>query len=44
MEGLHQVGTVREKSVIKVHKTNELTQLALRLGLWEIADGLNFLR
>ena len=38
MEGLHQVGTVREKSMIKVHK---MTQVALRLGLW---DSLNFLR
>ena len=43
MKGLHQVGTMREKSVVKVHKTNKLMQLALRLGLWKIMDGLNFL-
>ena len=44
MEGLHQGGTVREKSMIKVHESNKLTQLALRLGLRKIANGLNFHR
>ena len=40
MEGLHQVGTVREKTVIKVHDANELT-----LGLWlgKVTNSLNFL-
>ena len=44
MEGLHQVGTVREKSVIKVHKSNKLAQLALILGLRKVTNGLNFHR
>ena len=41
--GLHQVGSVGEKSVVNVYKTDKLTLLALRLGLWKITDGLNFL-
>ncbi len=40
MEGLHQVGTVREKSMIKVYEYNEPTQLALRLGLRKVTNGL----
>ena len=43
MEGLHQFGTVREKSVIEVHKANELMQLVLSLGLGKVMNGLNFL-
>ena len=43
MEGLDQVGAVREKSVIEVHEANELTQLALSLGLGKVTNGLNFL-
>ena len=40
MYGLHQFGTLRKKTVINIHKSNELT---LRLGLREVADDLNFL-
>ena len=43
MEGLHQVGTVREKTVIKVQEANELTQLALGLCLGKVTNSLNFL-
>ena len=44
MEGLHQVGAVREKSMVKVHESNKLTQLALRLGSGKVTNGLDFLR
>ena len=33
----------REKVMVKVHKSDKLTQLALRLGLREVTDSLNFL-
>jgi len=44
MEGLHQLRTVREETVIKVHESNELAEMVLGLGLWKVTDSLNFLR
>ena len=45
MERLHQVGTVREKSMIKVHETNKLMQLhGVETEVRKITDGLNLHR
>ena len=44
MEGLHEASTVWEKAVIEIHQSYEPTKLALRLRLWKITNGLNFLR
>jgi len=44
MEGLHQLRTVREETVIKVHESNEPVEMVLGLGLWKVTDSLNFLR
>ena len=35
---------MREKAVVKVHESNESAELTLRLGLREVANGLNFVR
>ena len=43
VKGLHMVGTVRQEPVVKVDEVNKPLQLAFRLGLGEILDGLNFL-
>ena len=32
----------REKAMVKVHKSDKLMQLALRLGLMEVTDSLAF--
>ena len=38
---MHELSTMRDKAEIKVHQSNELAQLALKLGEWEITDSLH---
>ena len=44
MEGLHQIGTLGEKPVVEVYKSNELTQLVLGLRSRKVMNNLDFLR
>ena len=41
MEGLHQIGTSREKPLVEVYKFNKLMQLGLRLR--KVTNSLDFL-
>ena len=43
MEGVHEVGTVGKKTMIKVHESYEPTELALGLGFRKVSNSLNFL-
>lgn len=38
MQWLHEICTVRNKAVVKIYHTNELTQLPLRFWLRELLD------
>ena len=43
MKRLHEISTMRQKPMVKIHQANESSQLTLGLWLGEVPNGLDFL-